>query len=84
MTELTPREQTLLSEVRGALSHAKGPVREVEVGLELSILLGKLRPAVSCGGCSSPLEIDGVPARTVVGLKVPFHLVSASASGGGA
>lgn len=75
MTDLSPREESLLTQVRGALHQAHEPVREVEVDLELSIILGKLRPSVSCGGCSTPLEIDGVPARTVVGLKVPFRVV---------
>jgi len=39
----------------------------IEVGPALSIALGRLRPAVSCGGCSDPLTFEGVPARTVPG-----------------
>jgi hypothetical protein len=69
-------EEPLLEELRSALRHAPRPVREIEVGTALSIALGRRRPAVACGGCSTPLEFEGVPARTVVGLKVPFRLIS--------
>jgi len=41
----------------------------------LSVALGKERGAVACGGCQVPLEIDGIPAETVVHLKQPFRLV---------
>lgn len=69
-------EEALLDELRSALRSAPRPVREVEVGTALSIALGRRRAAVACGGCQTPLEFEGVPARTVVGLKVPFRLVT--------
>lgn len=69
------REEALLEELRRALQGSGSKVREIEVGTELSIALGRRRPSVSCGGCSTPLSYEGVPARTVVGLKVPFRLV---------
>lgn len=69
----------LLEELRQALRSAPGPVEYIEVGTALSIRLGRLRPAVSCGGCSDPLTFEGVPARTVPGLRGPrpFRLVLA-------
>jgi hypothetical protein len=69
-------EEALLEELRTALRTASRPVREVEVSTATSIALGRRRGSVSCGGCSTPLEFEGVPARTVVGLKVPFRLVT--------
>jgi len=49
--------------------------REIEVGVALSIALGRRRPAVSCGGCATPLEFDGIPAQTNARLASPFRLV---------
>jgi hypothetical protein len=71
-------EEPLLGELREALARAPGPVREIEVGVALSIALGKMRPAVSCGGCQTPLELDGIPARTNPRLRTPFRLVLAT------
>ena len=65
----------LLAELRAALRAAGRPVREIEVGTALSIALGRQRAAVSCGDCSTPLSFEGVPARTVVGLRGPFRLL---------
>ncbi|MFY9717556.1 MAG: hypothetical protein WAK40_06450 [Thermoplasmata archaeon] len=65
----------LLDELRRAIAAAPSRPREIEVGIALSIALGRLRPAVSCGGCSTPLEVDGIPARTNAGLGVPFRLI---------
>lgn len=78
---MVAREEQLLSELKEALRHSAHPVREVEVSTELSIALGRQRPSVSCGGCSTPLSFEGVPARTVVGLKTPFRLVYADPPG---
>ncbi len=47
----------------------------VEVGIALSIALGRQRPSVSCGGCQTPLEVEGIPARTNVRLKAPYRLI---------
>jgi hypothetical protein len=66
--------ESLLAQLRAALHAAHGPVAEIEVGIPLSIELGRLRPAVSCGGCQQPLEFEGIPARTRVDLKEPFRL----------
>ena len=68
-------ESRLLGELRTAVSGATHKVKEIEVGIALSIALGKLRPAVSCGGCEDPLAFDGIPARTNTGLKQPFRLI---------
>ncbi len=68
-------EDALLTELRAALGRATARPREIEVGIALSIALGRLRPPVACGGCSQPLEFDGVPARTNASLSVPFRLV---------
>lgn len=77
------RQERLLEELRQALREEPSrKVREIEVGTELSIALGRMRGSVSCGGCSTPLSFEGIPARTVVGLKVPYRLVwEESASG---
>ncbi len=73
-------EDPLLEELRRAVRSAPGPVDLIEVGPALSIALGRLRPAVSCGGCSDPLTFEGVPARTVPGLHGPhpYRLVFAN------
>lgn len=72
-----PGEEDLLKDLAAAVERAEVPVREIEVGISLSIALGRLRPAVSCGGCASPLEFRGIPARTNARLSVPFRLVLA-------
>lgn len=73
-------EQRLLRELERALSQAPRPVREIEVGIPLSIALGRQRPAVSCGGCATPLEFRGIPARTNARLTAPFRLVLSNAA----
>lgn len=72
---LPPADVQLLQELHRALAAAKGPVREIEVGVALSIALGRQRPAVACGGCSTPLEFEGIPAHTNAQLRTPFRLV---------
>ena len=71
----TSEEEVLLRELAAALQGAQRPVREIEVGIRLSIALGRRRPAVACGGCSTPLEFQGIPARTNARLASPFLLV---------
>jgi hypothetical protein len=68
-------DDQLLKELHRAVQHAGKPVREIEVGVALSIALGRARPAVACGGCSTPLEFEGIPARTNAQLRSPFRLV---------
>jgi hypothetical protein len=68
-------ELSLLEELRRAVRASPRPVRGIEVGVTLSIALGRLRPAVACGGCSTPLEFEGIPARTNVRLGEPFKLL---------
>lgn len=68
-------DQRLLSELQTALTRAPHKVREIEVGIALSIALGRLRPSVTCGGCQDPLAFQGIPARTNTSLRVPFRLV---------
>ncbi|HEV2231004.1 MAG TPA: hypothetical protein VGS18_02315, partial [Thermoplasmata archaeon] len=58
-----------------AVEAAPRRVREVEVGVGLSIALGKQRPAVACGGCATPLEFEGIPARTNARLSTPYRLL---------
>jgi len=75
---LDPRpseEEQLLEQLRLALAQASGRPREIEVGIALSIALGRRRPAVSCGGCKNPLDFEGIPARTNARLGVPFRLI---------
>jgi hypothetical protein len=69
-----PTETDLLRSLAEAVAKAPGPVREIEVGIPLSIALGRQRPSVSCGGCSTPLEFQGIPARTNAQLPTPFLL----------
>jgi hypothetical protein len=71
----TDQERTLLAELARAIERAPRPVREIAAGISLSIALGRLRPAVSCGGCSTPLEFQGIPARTDTRLRAPFELI---------
>jgi len=74
---VTDGERVLLEDLRKAIGSAPGPVREIEVGIALSIALGRQRPSVSCGGCQTPLEFEGIPARTNPALRTPFQLVLA-------
>jgi len=73
--------EDLLGELRRAVNTAPERPREIEVGIALSIALGRQRPAVSCGGCSTPLEFDGIPARTNSQLRTPFRLLFSPPSG---
>ncbi len=73
-------EQRLLQQLERAVAEAPGPVREIEVGIPLSIALGRRRPAVSCGGCQTPLEFHGIPARTNARLSDPVRLVLTDAA----
>jgi len=68
-------EEPLVEELRRAIARAPARPTEIEVGIPLSIALGRARPSVACGGCSTPLEFEGIPARTNVGLHVPFRLL---------
>jgi hypothetical protein len=79
MTSL-PDEDRLLHELSDAVAHAPNRVREIEVGIPLSIALGRRRPAVACGGCQTPLEFEGIPARTNASLREPYRLVLDRAS----
>jgi len=65
----------LLAELKEAIRRAPVRPRRVEVGIALSVELGRQRGSVSCGGCQVPLEVDGIPAETVVHLREPFRLV---------
>jgi hypothetical protein len=65
----------LLKELKAAISASGRPVREIEVGIPLSIALGRQRPAATCGGCAVPLSFEGIPARTNLELRVPFRLL---------
>ncbi len=82
MAAPTTEEDRLLEELRAAVHAARRPVQEIEVGIPLSIALGKLRPESSCGGCSVPLEFEGIPARTNLHLNAPYRLKLASAEAG--
>ena len=65
----------LLGQLQAAVSDAPRKVKEIEVGIALSIALGRLRPSVTCGGCQDPLAFNGIPARTNTGLRQPFRLI---------
>ncbi len=65
----------LLAELREAIRTAKVRPRRVEVGVALSVALGRERGSVSCGGCQVPLEVDGIPAETNVHLREPYRLI---------
>ena len=75
LAQVPTDDSTLLEELRRAVVQSPERPREIEVGIALSIALGRLRPAVSCGGCENPLEFDGIPARTNSQLRTPFRLV---------
>jgi hypothetical protein len=68
-------EERLLEDLRRAVAAAPRRPREVEVGIALSIALGRRRSSVACGGCQTPLDFDGIPARTNARLGEPFRLV---------
>jgi hypothetical protein len=74
-------EDALLTELRRAVEQSPERPREIEVGIALSIALGRQRPVVSCGGCQNPLEFDGIPARTNSQLRTPFRLLFGPPSG---
>jgi hypothetical protein len=82
MTAVSGRTEydELLAELRRAVAAAPERPREIEVGIALSIALGRQRPVVSCGGCQSPLEFEGIPAVTNSQLRAPFRLVFGSPS----
>jgi hypothetical protein len=71
---LSPDDLRRLEELRSAVASAPSRPTEIEVGIALSIALGRLRPDVACGGCSVPLEFEGIPARTNARLPTPFRL----------
>lgn len=71
----TSDDTALLAELRRAVERAPERPREIEVGIALSIALGRQRPVVACGGCQNPLEFEGIPARTNSTLRTPFRLV---------
>lgn len=77
MSAPAPGEEKLLEELRRAVASHAGRVRAIEVGIALSIALGRLRPAVACGGCQVPLALDGIPATTNARLREPFRLLLA-------
>jgi hypothetical protein len=68
-------EERLLAELRSAVDRAPRRPSRIDVGIALSIALGRRRGSVSCGGCQTPLEFDGIPAQTDARLTVPFRLV---------
>lgn len=68
-------EEHLLEELHRAIAQARSRPSEIEIGIALSIALGRRRPAVSCGGCQTPLDFEGIPARTNAQLNAPFRLV---------
>ncbi len=74
-TAASLEDRRLLDELQSALAQAPHKVKEIEVGIALSIALGRLRPSVTCGGCQDPLAYQGIPARTNTSLRVPFRLV---------
>jgi hypothetical protein len=71
---LTADDQRLLHELREAVARAPSRPTQIEVGIALSITLGRMRPSVACGGCSTPLEFEGIPALTNARLSAPFRL----------
>lgn len=64
-----------LAQLREAIRRAPVRPSRVEVGISLSVALGRARGSVSCGGCQVPLEVDGIPAETNVHLRAPFRLI---------
>ena len=80
----TTSDVILLEELRRAVRGAPAPVLRIEVGIALSIALGRQRPATTCGGCAVPLEFDGIPAATVPSAPGPFRLILATGENVGA
>jgi hypothetical protein len=70
-----PDGPRLLAELREEIRRSSVRPSRVEVGVAVSVALGRERGSVSCGGCQVPLEVDGIPAETVLHLKAPYHLV---------
>jgi hypothetical protein len=64
-----------LAELRAAIRRSKVRPARVEIGVAISVALGRERGSVSCGGCQVPLEVDGIPAETNVHLREGFRLV---------
>ena len=58
-----------------SIARRRGLGRMVDPRAEEHVHLGRERPAVACGGCQTPLDVDGIPARTNSALQVPFRLV---------
>ena len=75
MSDPSPEEEKLLAELAEAIARAPEPVREIEIGIPLSIALGRRRPSVECGGCSTPLDFEGIPAHTNVQIQESFRLI---------
>jgi hypothetical protein len=71
----TPDGSRLLAELREAIRRSAVRPRRIEVGVAVSVALGRERGSVSCGGCQVPLEVDGIPAETNVHLHQPFRLI---------
>lgn len=78
MTDAAASEPELLAELHRAIASSAQRPAAIEVGVALSIALGRQRPSVSCGGCSVPLEFEGIPARTNPQLRRPFRLLPPS------
>jgi hypothetical protein len=74
MAAPAPSLDPLLRALAEAVDAAPRPVRSIEVGVALSIALGRERPAMSCGGCQTPLAFRGIPAETNIHLREPFRL----------
>ncbi|HTT35907.1 MAG TPA: hypothetical protein VLX64_00485 [Thermoplasmata archaeon] len=70
-------DDRLLRALADAIASAPRPVASIEVGIPLSIALGRRRTPVSCGGCQTGLEFEGIPATTNARLPGPFRLVLA-------
>ncbi len=75
MTGAEAESERILSDLAEAVHRSPVRPREIEVGVALSVALGRARGSVSCGGCQVPLEFEGIPARTNVHLSVPFRLI---------
>jgi hypothetical protein len=80
-TAAAPNDEELLTELRRAIGRSPERPSAIEIGIALSIALGRRRTPVSCGGCSEPLAFEGIPARTNPQLSVPFRLVFEGSAG---
>jgi hypothetical protein len=74
-SEPSAEAEELLRDLRAAIRRSAVRPRRVEISVAVSVALGRERGSVSCGGCQVPLEIDGIPAETVVHLREPYRLV---------